>query len=500
MRLLKNIIANVIGKLWSFVSIFLFIPLYVKILGIESYSIIAFYTVLQTFLTLVDVGLAATLNREFAKTTTSISYKANLLRTFEYINILLAGIICCCTFIFARQIASEFLNADTISTDNLTDYIRLMGLIVGCNIFVSLYQGGMAGLQKQVAMNTLQIVFNTIKAGGVIIPLYFCNSLYTYFYWQLGCTILFCCICRYVLSKFVMLSTAKPHFEYMKSVWRYTAGMILMAVIYAANTQIDKLAVGSLLSLTNFGYYFLAATVGQAVLLLVTPLGIAFLPELTRLFSSSDHGSGKQLYHIFSFWTTSISSGVSAVLLVYTIPYVAIWQQNIQIAENIASITRIFVVSFFFLSVQLAPYQLALANGHTRTNVITGMITITLLWPGICSFVYMFGLIGAAIPRLIISFITTFILSAVIIRKFLKGEFRKWLLEDTMVPVIVSFIVTFLLYHLFLLFPQGYLTIVYGTVIGGVIIFFHGIIFIRRYPDFKTRLMSFGKSFIRYQN
>ena len=62
-----------------------------------------------------------------------------------------------------------------------------------------------------------------------------------------------------------MLSTAKPHFEYMKSVWRYTAGMILMAVIYAANTQIDKLAVGSLLSLTNFGYYFLAATVGQAV-------------------------------------------------------------------------------------------------------------------------------------------------------------------------------------------------------------------------------------------
>ena len=150
MRLLKNIIANVIGKLWSFVSIFLFIPLYVKILGIESYSIIAFYTVLQTFLTLVDVGLAATLNREFAKTTTSISYKANLLRTFEYIYILLAGIICCCTFIFARQIASEFLNADTISTDNLTDYIRLMGLIVGCNIFVSLYQGGMAGLQNRL--------------------------------------------------------------------------------------------------------------------------------------------------------------------------------------------------------------------------------------------------------------------------------------------------------------------------------------------------------------
>ena len=60
MRLLKNIIANIAGKVWTFVSIYLFIPLYVKILGVEAYAVIAFYATLQTFLTLADVGLTAT--------------------------------------------------------------------------------------------------------------------------------------------------------------------------------------------------------------------------------------------------------------------------------------------------------------------------------------------------------------------------------------------------------------------------------------------------------
>lgn len=67
MRLLKNVIANIVGKLWSFISIYLFIPIYIKVLGIESYGIIAFYTVLQTFLTFVDIGLTATLNGSLPK-------------------------------------------------------------------------------------------------------------------------------------------------------------------------------------------------------------------------------------------------------------------------------------------------------------------------------------------------------------------------------------------------------------------------------------------------
>ena len=53
----KNIIANVIGKFWSILSGFLFIPLYIKFLGFESYSIISFTLIIAGIMAVFDAGL-----------------------------------------------------------------------------------------------------------------------------------------------------------------------------------------------------------------------------------------------------------------------------------------------------------------------------------------------------------------------------------------------------------------------------------------------------------
>jgi O-antigen/teichoic acid export membrane protein len=63
----RNIIANATGRFWSIVSVYLFVPLYIKYLGIEAYGVIGFYAVLQGILFLADAGLSATLNRELAR-------------------------------------------------------------------------------------------------------------------------------------------------------------------------------------------------------------------------------------------------------------------------------------------------------------------------------------------------------------------------------------------------------------------------------------------------
>lgn len=62
----KNILANFIGRFWGVLSNFLFVPLYIKILGLESYSIISFTLVLNGIMAMMDASLTATLSREFA--------------------------------------------------------------------------------------------------------------------------------------------------------------------------------------------------------------------------------------------------------------------------------------------------------------------------------------------------------------------------------------------------------------------------------------------------
>ena len=44
--MIKNILANYVGRIWGIISVFLFVPFYVKLLGIESYAVISFYMVI----------------------------------------------------------------------------------------------------------------------------------------------------------------------------------------------------------------------------------------------------------------------------------------------------------------------------------------------------------------------------------------------------------------------------------------------------------------------
>ena len=87
----KNLIANYIGQGWTAIMGLVFIPYYIKYLGIEAYGLIGLFAMLNTWLSLLDMGLAPTLNREMArysasKTNSSKSIR-DLLRSVEYVSI-----------------------------------------------------------------------------------------------------------------------------------------------------------------------------------------------------------------------------------------------------------------------------------------------------------------------------------------------------------------------------------------------------------------------------
>ena len=65
--MIKNLLANFIGKFWNILAVYAFTPVYVQLLGIENFGLISFYTIILSFVSLMDVGLSATLSREFAK-------------------------------------------------------------------------------------------------------------------------------------------------------------------------------------------------------------------------------------------------------------------------------------------------------------------------------------------------------------------------------------------------------------------------------------------------
>ena len=73
-RIRHNVYANFLGKLWiSFFGI-IFVPIYIRLLGIESYGLIGLFVSLTSIVSLLDMGLSTTLSREISILSIKYSY------------------------------------------------------------------------------------------------------------------------------------------------------------------------------------------------------------------------------------------------------------------------------------------------------------------------------------------------------------------------------------------------------------------------------------------
>lgn len=461
----KNIMANYIGRAWSFISVFIFVPFYLRLLGSEAYGIVSFYSVVLGFLAFADAGLTATLSREFSRNDKTWKYKSNLLYTIEVIYSFICSIIIVSIWILAPLLADKWLNITNIPNYCAIRYIRMIGFGVAFQFVVSLYQGGLMGLQKQVLANGLQIGFGVFRYGVLLIPLYFFPTLDFYFVWQIGTIIFYVLILRIILKRQIKVQD-KPTFSklILTEVWRFAAGMMTMSVLSSILIQSDKLITSKLFSLSEFGFYTLASTLGQVPLMLVTPIGLAILPKLTQLTSLKDTSNVVLLFRRTTFIIVAIASILAFFLIAYMPDILFLWTQNTEMVNSVTQVARILCLGSLFQSTQLMPYYLAIANGHTSTNVKLGIFSVIFLVPAIILFSQYLGIIGVGIPWLIMSVFSFFILSYVVVNKFFIKQFKMWFCCDTMKPLCSAFLVVGIMFILMYFLPKGWFVIGYGFI------------------------------------
>ncbi len=489
----RNIIANYFGKIWGLFSVFVFVPFYIKLLGIESYAVINFYTVILTIMYFADGGLSATLNREIARSADE-AYIGNMLFTIERVYLAICLFIIIIIFSFSGFIAANWLNSDTIDPEDLRIYISLMGISVAFQLFTTLQSSGLMGLEKQVLSNGIQVSSSFCRSAIVLIPLHFYPSLLTFFVWQVSTNIAFFFITRYNLWKFIKTNMSyKFDRQVLKTVGRFAGGMMLMAIISSLNTQIDKLVISNILSLKEFGYYSLAGIVSQVPVLIITPIAVAILPRMVKYSANTEYDKLIKLFHVNTFVLSALATSGAMVLFIFTKDFILIWTHDNLIATTIENVTKVLLIGGVFLSFQYMPYHLAIANGHTKTNVRLGVVALICIIPSLIFFVKQYGLIGATYTWLIMNLFAYFYLGYFIISKFLKNEFRRWLINGTLIPLFIAALMGCLSYFLTINLQKGYYVILYSAVSGMGTLILNFIVFNLMNPRFKINYKTYNK-------
>jgi O-antigen/teichoic acid export membrane protein len=440
----KNVIANVIGRLWGVASAYLFIPFYLEYLGAEAYGLIGFYATLTGALAVADLGLTATLNREMARLSArsdSSRDKADLLRTFESVYLCTAIILVSIVWVLGPQIVDRWLKLEGLNRDDTIKALQLMGLAITFQLQSNLYIGGLTGLQKQTTTNVLQVCWSIARgAGAVLMLIYVSNSLTDFFWWQLICNVIYLIVARIVLWRIILLKSINAAFKWsvLGNTWRYAAGMTGMALISTILMQADKLMVSKLLPLEIFGYYMLGAVLAAIPRTIIGPLVTAVFPRFTELVEQGNRRKLTDLYYQVSISLAVVIVPIGITLALFSEEFIFAWTGNAVAAKQIGITACLLVIGEIMQAVAVLPYNLALAHGYTKLNIRLGLCTVIIVTPLLFWLIGKYGLVGAGLSWIIMNILTLPPYLYFIHRRFMPGELGKWLKTVVVRPLLTT--------------------------------------------------------------
>jgi len=456
----KNIAANIIGKFWSVLSNYLFIPVYISLLGIENYAVISFSFILIGVMSVMDAGLTATLSREFAKhdEESSSNRKLRMLNTFEACYWCIAVIAIVIIFVFAGSIAKEWISLKSLSVGEVTIALQIFGAGMAFQLLGNFYIGGLIGLEHQLKANLYQIIWGVFRNGLVLLVILVKPSLILFFSWQAIITLLYVLFLRYALTNTLKKKAgiSLHSFVFDKSLLiasrKFVGGMLLISFVAAINTQLDKIAISKLLPITELGYYNLGISLTQVLLVLVAPISIALLPRFTLLYSTSKNDEAGKLFNVVQLIVAILIFSIAGNIMVYSRELLFVWTGDAKLALLSSKYVLYLAIGTGMLALQVIPFNIAIANGYTKINNVLGISSLFISVPGYWLSVLYFGPTGAAITWCIIQSLTTPIYLYYIKKKFLKKQgYLEMLATQILKPAVAALATAFLLS---LLLPQ----------------------------------------------
>ena len=443
----KNILSNILGKGLSAVLSLIFVPYYIRLLGAEAYGLIGVFATLQSVFMVADLGLSGAFIRETARLSVleDGAHKiCDLGRTFEgaffFLGIIIALFISGCSHLFAEH----WVNVQKLSLSTVSSSIVLIGIIIGLQFPLFVYQGGLQGLQRQSIMNVLLVATGLLKGlGAVLILIFVEQSILAFFIWQA-----IICVLQLILARMLMWRSfpdinARPQFDLkvIRPLWRFaagTAGITLSGIIL---TQVDKVLLAKMLSLEKFGYYTLAWVVAGVPGMIALPINNAVYPRLAQLVAIQNISDLTTLYHRSCQLIAVLCIPIGLVLTFFSKELMFIWTGNATTAENTYRMVSILVSGSTLMGLMVIPYSLQLAFAWTRLGLFSNVISVVILIPSLFWLVSAFGALGACFVWLALYLGQAIVMIYLMHQHILKGEKYKWYIDDVALPLLLPLIV-----------------------------------------------------------
>jgi O-antigen/teichoic acid export membrane protein len=436
--------ANLIGRAWAFLAVWIFVPFYLKFLGIEAYGLVGLFTTFQAVLLIADLGLSATLTRELARLAPrpdSASRMRNTLRSFELVFALIALLAALLAVLAAPLIAHHWIRAEKLSPAAVENALRLMGLAIALQFPATLYYGGLFGLQRQVPANILQIALSFLRGvGGVLILWLVSPTIQAFFLWYGLVNALQLLLTRRLIWRHLPGKALGARFdpEVFRDTWRYASALAGTALAGVLLLQVDKIVLSKLLPLATFGYYTLAWVVAQTPLTLSSSIHQAVLPRLTQLTSLQETEKLAAAYHCSSQTAALVIAPIAVLLALFPRELLFVWTGNPVTAAAVYPLLRLLAIGSGLMAFANLPYALQLAHGWAKLGMYQNIVAVLVLIPALIVLALRYGAVGACWVWIALGWGILLITVSIMHRRLLSAEQAAWYWNGVIKPLLAT--------------------------------------------------------------
>ena len=431
-------------------SIYIFVPLYIEILGETSYGLVSFFATLQTAFNILGLGLANTLRREMAvgeKTVENNIKKYKLLRSIEIIYVVIAILICLICILFSGQIATEWLIIDTLDSVLVARVISLMGISIAIQLIANLHLGVLFGLDYQVIANSACIVWSAVKSiGSLLLIRYIKPDLLMFYGWHILSDALYLLFLRYHgihklnLQKKERIWKLKD-IKQIKRVWKYASGILFISFIALVNKQLDKVVISNNLPLAELGAYNVAITLGSLTTFIPLALYVSVFPLFTQYATTGEMEKLKRLFSDINKPVNIILSCMIAYIAAFSDNLIMVWTGSSEYVRILGVTGALAVVAVGLVEYQELPYALALAHGQTKYNALVGGIFIPITFVATYYGITNYGLIGAGCVYMGSMLIQTLLYTYIVYKKYVYKHPLLHVATEIVIPLVCAMLV-----------------------------------------------------------
>jgi O-antigen/teichoic acid export membrane protein len=445
-RLDVNVLANLLGQALSALAQLLFIPVYIRVLGIEAYGLVGFYTMLQGLLMALDLGLSSTVNRELARRSARSDASGDardLVRTLETAYWALGLGIGAALVAAAPTLARHWVRPVGIPADEVTAALRIMGVALAFNWPVTLYQGGLLGLQRQRTLNAIRGAMSFLAWGGSALVLVSISpALRAFFAWHVVAGGTYALLLAAALWRALPPSDHPPRWRaaLLRATWRFAAGVGALTVSGLVLSQLDKVLLSRVLDLRAFGYYTLAVVLSNGLYVLINPVHNALFPRFSALAALGDARVLADVYHWGAQVMAVLILPTALVLSLFSFEAVLVWTGSTETAARAAPILRMLAIGTAVNGLMHVPFALQLAHGWTRLGLAITMGLMAAMVPSLLWAVGRYGAVGAAWVWAGLNIVYAIVGVPATHARLLRGEAGRWVAADIAPPLTAALV------------------------------------------------------------